>query len=645
MSKGPVRRGQLIAPFGVGALVVVKDGTSVLAAGLDHWYEPEGGTGAGQDIRIDEFRVEEWRLQRVLGVSHFRLPPDFRRWQRGQTIPNTGLTIPFLRFPKWHFCHFCRSLKELDMSVKSSDTCPTCRERGKRNLLLQVPFVALCDHGHIQDFPWREWVHRSSAPTCDGIMRLIATGGTSLADQKIECECGVPARSLANITVATPDGNDSDLSRTLDAAGEAYRCKGIKSWLGDGHVEPCGRPLRGSLRSASNVYYSRVYSAIFLPRASHGAPPELISLFKVPPLSTSVGLIRSARQEVTSAVLRSLQERLLQPYTDAEIRKALAATGNEREDEQDATPLSDEPGEVAFRRAEFTVLRTPQDQEDLLTRRQKIQSYSGELSRFFSDITLAYKLRETRAFAGFSRIYPNDGLTVEQHKSMLWRRLSEQNESWLPAAVVYGEGIFLELDEESLQRWETRPEVLLRIRRLVERYLRLPQHRRLRTIAIEPRFVLLHTLAHLLINKLTFECGYGSASLRERIYVSSDRRTPMAGVLIYTAAGDSEGTMGGLVRMGEPGYLEPVIEKAVRDAEWCSTDPVCMEIGQRQGQGPDLSNGAACHNCCLVPETSCEHFNRFLDRIAVVGSPEQRNLGFFSPLLPDGIAYLTGLTG
>src|SRR5260370_5479053 len=101
---------------------------------------------------------------------------------------------------------------------------------------------------------------------------------------------------------------------------------------------------------------------------------------------------------------------------------------------------------------------------------------------------------------------------------------------------------------------------------------------------IGPRFILLHTLSHLIMNRLTFECGYSSAALRERLYVAGDLSSPMAGLLIYTAAGDSEGTMGGLVRMGQPGNLEPVIHQALIDAKWCSTDPVCMEMGMRGGQ-------------------------------------------------------------
>ena len=45
--------------------------------------------------------------------------------------------------------------------------------------------------------------------------------------------------------------------------------------------------------------------------------------------------------------------------------------------------------------------------------------------------------------------------------------------------------------------------------------------------------------------------------------------------------------MGGLVRMEKPGYLEPVIRRAIENARWCSADPVCMEMGSSGGQGPD----------------------------------------------------------
>jgi len=103
----------------------------------------------------------------------------------------------------------------------------------------------------------------------------------------------------------------------------------------------------------------------------------------------------------------------------------------------------------------------------------------------------------------------------------------------------------------------------------------------------------------------------------------------MAGILIYTAAGDSEGTMGGLVKMGSPIELDRVVSRAIEKAKWCSVDPVCIES---KGQGPDSCNLAACHSCALIPETSCEEQNRLLDRGVLIGTLENPKSGFFSGL-------------
>src|SRR5690606_39154081 len=146
--------------------------------------------------------------------------------------------------------------------------------------------------------------------------------------------------------------------------------------------------------------------------------------------------------------------------------------------------------------------------------------------------------------------------------------------------------------------------------------------------------IFLHTLAHLLIRQLSFECGYGSASLRERIYCNESADQPnMAGILIYTASGDADGTLGGLVRQGKPDFFSALVSKAVASGYWCSSDPLCIES---QGQGLGSLNLAACHACALLPETSCEEFNRLLDRGLVVGTPENPSHGYAARLL-----YLT----
>jgi len=275
-------------------------------------------------------------------------------------------------------------------------------------------------------------------------------------------------------------------------------------------------------------------------------------------------------------------------------------------------------------------LRNSRDEEALVIKEVSVDHYGQSLNRYFSRVNLVSKLRETRALAGFTRILPENDLSFIERQSLLRRTSSsEKKDNWLPAYVVYGEGIFLELNEQWLQTWEAREDVIERASPLLGQYQKLFQINKTRQKSLGPRFILLHTFAHLLINRLTFECGYGAAALRERLYISDNRDALMAGLLIYTAAGDSEGTMGGLVRMGQAGKLEPVIHRALSDAHWCSADPVCMETGLSNRQGPDIYNLAACHNCALIPETSCEEFNRFLDRALVVGKVEKRELGYF----------------
>jgi hypothetical protein len=138
---------------------------------------------------------------------------------------------------------------------------------------------------------------------------------------------------------------------------------------------------------------------------------------------------------------------------------------------------------------------------------------------------------------------------------------------------------------------------------------------------------------------LVYECGYSTASLRERLFVSADPAAPMAGILIYTAAGDSEGTLGGLVRLGRPEALEPLVIRALSRASWCSADPICAEtVG---AAGARLANLAACHACTMLPETSCETINEGLDRAMVVGLPESRDCGYMADLLVsvEAISY------
>jgi hypothetical protein len=254
-----------------------------------------------------------------------------------------------------------------------------------------------------------------------------------------------------------------------------------------------------------------------------------------------------------------------------------------------------------------------------------------EIQPWISRIVKAVRLREVRAMTGFTRIHPvgdPDGPDVA--------RLSTAPLSWLPAIEVRGEGVFLVLNEERLRIWETREVVRQRTDEIERRYRNEWRERHGDDVppllSISPRFLLIHTFAHSLMRQLTLDCGYSSTALRERLYVGSVE-DGMAGVLIYTATGDDDGTLGGLQRQGDPERIGRTVIAAVQSQAWCSSDPLCID---GRLTNPDAMSIAACHACVLAPETACELFNRFLDRAMLVGLPGNPTVGFFSELLPGG---------
>jgi hypothetical protein len=427
------------------------------------------------------------------------------------------------------------------------------------------------------------------------------------------------------VTTATKSGGEETtiLTKSLDPSSE-FACRGWRPWLAD-PGQGCGHAVRAALRGASNVYFAVVESSIYLPKHSSSLPTELVELLRSPEMASKIRLLQTLDLVDVEHLRKADDNDLLAPYGDDVLQQAISQVllGEETRRDSEAGDLE---SEAEWRRPEVERLREPSDHPDLVITPPR--AAYGDAMTGFSRVRLVEKMRETRALRGFTRVRDR-GLKVTDGKALLRQSLLPPERDWLPAYVVRGEGIYLELDEERLSGWEARDDVLLRSATIERRYAALREGRGFGEKPLSPRFILVHTLAHLLINQLIFESGYSSASLRERLYASEDPASSIAGMLLYTAAGDSEGTMGGLVRMGQASALERVVDAALAAAEWCSSDPVCIEVGAA-GQGPDSCNLAACHGCALLPETACEEFNRFLDRGLVVGTLENPSLGYFS---------------
>ena len=256
-----------------------------------------------------------------------------------------------------------------------------------------------------------------------------------------------------------------------------------------------------------------------------------------------------------------------------------------------------------------------------------------EMKGLLDHVVSVERLREVRALQGFTRLSPVEA----GDSSSFIAPLSERKLNWLPAIEVRGEGIFISFDEPQVIEWENRPEVIARAadaHSAAERsWKEHNSEERPFPLTISARFLLVHTTAHALAERLSLDSGYSTASIRERLYVSPGPGG-MCGFLLYTSAPDSDGTLGGLSRKGRTSELGPILLAALRDLEWCSSDPLCSSGILSLSEG---SGSAACHCCTFIPETSCEHFNRHLDRGMLVGKPDQPEIGFFRALLEGKI--------
>lgn len=611
-SQKPMRRSALLGPWGVGAIVPFPNDESLMIAGLDMWRysSPES------------FIIKDERLQKRLGVKELRWPPDFR--DRKADPENCNLTIPAVRFPKWHYCPFCGGMKKVGLFTKQPE-CEAyqwkhgrkCKETGRyRHKLIPERFVVVCPNGHIDDFPIAEWIHFDSGhqynPDKCKIRR--STGGTSaaLTGVRYECTCG------ANKSIAS-----AMRPGALKRIG--YKCQGSKPWLGmefdknnECEIDPA--ELKVLQRGASNVWFADTRSSIYIPTDAETSSRKIVAA-----VNDCFKIIVNHRVngEIDRAMVNLFAEK--NEVDSEELYKAIVAKVNNLEGLPEVTESMTED---EYRMAEYEMLikSSGSDALDFHSINIPIDKYHRSIQPFFKSISLVKKLRETRAFVGFSRLEPTAGNDIDEKKDML--RLGTGN--WLPAIQIFGEGIFFEFDYDNVKRWAENEQVKSRIAIMNGAY----QHSFLAKSSpgdICPEYVLIHTFTHILINQLSYECGYGSSSIKERIYCEkTSDKSKMCGVLIYTATGDSEGSLGGLVRQGEKGRLEDTIVAAIKNAGWCSSDPIC---NQPVGQGPDSCNLAACHNCALLPETCCENGNRLLDRASLIGTLDNSGLGYFSRLL------------
>lgn len=609
---GEARRSQMVSTSGCGAIVDFPRISGIMA-GLDDWDIFDSSLPPSA-------RFSERNLQKMLGKEFFvQVSSDERVVKR--------FALPIYRFPAYHYCPECHELEKYSnplLPASSSDynsplTCGKCSRPKHPVRLIPSRFIVACPNGHLDEFPYFWWAHRGREVDNDKKHRLYLkyegnTGG--LDSIVIFCSCG------ASNTMAGCMDRD---------ALKSFKCKAFMPWLGAGankgdwYVDPegCGATPRVMQRSANNVYYPVTQSAL-----------------TIPPWSSKVQQVIKRHEETLTDIFDEAEEdwdrRLKKHYQkNKEEYRCSEATFLKEAYRYFKDSENEDVTEKTLRISEYNAFCDADWRDDGDLFRTKSTEIPDEFKEYIEDIKIVSRLREVKVLRGFRRILPSyeEDPRVRAEQGLLNREftpISKQPLTWLPAIQMYGEGIFIKFNECAVAEWEDRN---------AERYKLMGSRLNMPWIGNgmfnpnKPRYVLLHTMAHLLIRQLTAQCGYVSASLREKIYSTfNDSDEPMSGILIYTSATDSDGSLGGLAREGDGYRLSNTILAMLEQGSWCSNDPICIDS---HGQGYKSLNYAACHACCLLPETSCEAANCLLDRAAVVGTPDDREIGFFSSLLEE----------
>jgi len=603
---GDVRPSQLLWTYGPGALVDLPN-LSVVTMGLDRWE-------VSRCPPIEEARLLE-AVRRVLGqqVERLRMPPIIKDENASPFTPEGKIGVPVRPFPRWLRCVRCGLLAEFDsglFTIKENPYRPdqthfihTSCEKGSHSDAVPARFLLACRNGHLDDFPWHYFVHGGTT-ACKGTLRFFERGASLQTENLwVKCDdCGA-ARSLVH------------------AFGEKAKdnipaCRGRHPHL-DVYNENCDQPARAVLLGATNCWFPITLSVLAIPHTGNSLNQIVADGWTYFEDATSEDEVKI----ICKTLKKSGQVQGIDKLNSKDLWEAISAR-------KSGTAKTEVVGSDDIKRPEWTVLTHPNPPTDWPHFLSERVDSPVKYSELIPEVLLLKRLREVNALIGYTRVEaPEETDDPDDRPPMadLCRGVPE----WVPATEVHGEGIFLRFSESQVANWEQQASVQARDAMLRAGHAGWRNARQLDPNKGYPsvRYAMLHTFSHLLIRELALECGYNAASIRERIYANLEGESPMAGILLYTAAADSDGTLGGLVELGKPNNLGRLIQQALYRATVCSSDPLCSEHNPEQDRS---LHAASCHACGFVAETSCERGNRYLDRALLIPTFDSRDAAFFA---------------
>lgn len=586
----PVRFSHLVGNTGVGA--IVRDGRKTfIIRDIREWTD-EFGNPAGEIIAYVE------RVKSALGITGDLRKPPIARLQDKKTGYIEGSCVPASRFPFWTCCSKCGKLEFKPWINKDKSEQLTCSCGNGR--LEQVSWVLVDERGYISDLPWDRLIHANKS-SCRFKDQLYFHEDSN----KLKCKhCNADVNFNPNGQFPPfRSGNQQPWTWNDKVVAQENQSKSDSS----DYTPPEASRLMAI--NDARVYQAQTDIGLVIPPESRVRQGTVVdALYRNSKLRAEIDsaddrekrrIIKKQARDKYKCSVNEVENALI------EIEKGYPLYG------QSLTGGQLEEGEYeAFQE----VLKDQSEDEDFVIydrteswKKLNAQPNTSKNLSVIDKLIRVEKLKAIKVFKGFKRGF---GLNAE----VVPPDIVDEN-IWLPAIELFGEGVFFTLNESLLQNWEAQPEVEKRFSDILLRFgaagLDKPKQ-------LTARFILLHTLSHLLIREIEKQGGYPAASLNERIYCRQGASNPMAGILIYVAVPDVAGSLGGLSELAEAASFKRVLSNAIEKASWCSFDPVCRED---EGQGPNLLNRAACHACALVPDPACDYGNALLDRIFLQGDP------------------------
>lgn len=573
---GDVRKTQLITTFGVGSIVDFKNDTVVIASTDDWDYNPN------DNEEVENRKIFNENLSVITDAEYFLMP----RTTQSTNSFSKGKNIPSYIFPEKLHCSRCGNIYDFrELNINERNKCPKCK-----NNLNASRFIVVCSRGHMDDFPYNWWVHNGkpcpSGAESPRIKMVNIYNRTDIDSLRLECtEC----KAVRSMVQVFSENALADFQCTCKHPH--FKEPFARASFG------CHDKMRVRLRSASGVYFPITKSALLIPPWSRKA---------VNCIQRNYDLLKLVEEEKIIYAIRNIIHD--SDITDDEIIRSWNAVKTSMEKKEKRSELS-------VYKDEYAVLSNDENKNA-----DNFSSYSSDVPEkykpFFEQISVVDRLTVTQAFTGFTRITRNENNSVA---------ISQYPKKWLPAVELTGEGIFIRFNKEKIMQWRTANS---------SRYNKMKKAMDDSKFILESfseTYVMLHTFAHLFIREISNICGYSTASIREKIYSDIDEKkneVKMCGVLIYVSSSDSDSSLGGLISIADnEDVFVKIMDSMLERANWCSGDPLCISSMK---QGYKNLNYAACHDCTLLPETSCERFNCFLDRASIVGLPDNPNLGFFN---------------